>query len=76
MSCQYTEPSGSNVNFEIQEYTPPQGDSIVFELCPTTGVFLKVWDGSTFVERPVTYWDGTDWVTPTSIKTYNGTDFV
>lgn len=76
MSCTYTPPSGSQVNFDLNPYTPPLGDSIVFELCPVSGVTMKVWTGVEFEDKPVLYWDGTEWATPSAVKTFNGTDFI
>lgn len=37
---------------------------------------VKVWDGTSFEDNVVRYWNGTEWVVPNSIKTFNGTEFL
>lgn len=42
---------------------------------PTDPV-LKVWNGSSWVEKPVKVWNGSTWDAPSAVKVWNGSSWV
>lgn len=69
----YTPPSSTDIDFELDEYSPPSKDSVDFQLSDS---IVKIYDGSSFVERPLKYYDGSSWILPANVKYYDGSQWI
>ena len=57
-------------------YTPLLPAAAEIEAVPVTNTgYIKVWDGASWVLKPMKYWDGASWVIK-PVKYYNGSTWV
>ena len=61
--------------YDVSSNTYYWGDEVTFTT-QSDAITIKVWDGSVWADKPIKYWNGTEWVSPSSVKVWNGTSWV
>jgi hypothetical protein len=59
----------------IFAYAPLLPAAAELQATPATTGYIKYWDGSQWVKKPVKYWDGSQWVLK-PIKWYDGSQWL